>query len=179
MKTYFHGTTKEQLERMKSGKSKENATWICSDDNLLYLWDLSKVNEYEDNPRDYAIHLAFESAEVTAAIQGKDTELVVIELQLDDENVFDDMSCENMDEASCIDFDDIDLSTAIVTEYRCNFNGYKSPYIVASLLGRQYFNESDIDSSLYDFALQLQNVDIYFESEFDFVEIPQKTLQTA
>lgn len=187
MKTYFHGTTKEQLDNMKEGECKEIATWTCSDDEMLYLWDFDKIIESngfdedeEQYARDTAIRQAFESAEITASMQGVDTELIVIELVLNEDDVMDDESCENMaSEASCIHFDDVDLNNAIVTEYRCKFNGYKSPYIISNLLGRIYFNEFYIEDGLREFAEQLQGQDIYLETEFDFVEYPIVTNLTS
>lgn len=173
MATYFHGTTKENYENMLKGNCKDNPTWNCSDDNEIYLWDAEKNLENSDDVKEYCINQAFESAQLTAAIKGKDTDLIVIELEIPSNLIEDDYSCDNMsDVASLISFDDFSTDF-IKSTFKCSYSAYLSPFVLSGVIGREQFNDCNIEYDLITLAKDLHGKDIFLETmyEFDYEKI--------
>jgi hypothetical protein len=164
MGTYYHGTTLENVQAIMAGGSKNSPTWSCSDDHYLYLWSAEKIGD-DGCP----IMRALESAQITAAIAGKDAKLVVLELTIDDELVEDDWSCENMaDEASCIHFDDFKVDMVDDEVYYSEFSGYLSPFVLSTLLENQWFDSHSVSKSLMLVARALQGQEIFIEEAWEF-----------
>lgn len=172
----FHGTTTKGYNAITKGgtESKPCSPWTVSDeDGCLYVWPQNKLEEsyaYEDINQ-MIIH-AFESSEIQAVFT-QDRNLFVLELEIPDELLEDDYSCENMsDVASFIDSSNFDKNM-IVKVYKCDFNIWKSPFIVKSLLCNVHFNKWSIDEDLLQVAENLCE-DYYYEREFDWYEINHK-----
>lgn len=101
---YFHGTSADNLNSiLKHGLSvSKEKIWTCSQDGI-YLWDvleLAKANGRDlDEDASYieyeAFRMARESGELACA-KAKDCRVVVIKIELDDSELYDDESCENM-----------------------------------------------------------------------------------
>lgn len=117
-RTYFHGTTADNLSSiLKNGLScNEEKLWNCSRD-AVYLWCPIALALAEANGRDLeedadyiideAIYQAFESSMFSLG-KSNDCRAIVIELELDEDEVFVDDSCENMQHARCT-FRDISI----------------------------------------------------------------------
>lgn len=100
-KVYYHGTSADNLQSiLKHGLTcSETKLWNVSCDEV-YLWDaeaVGKCNDMED-PEDYereAFRMASQAGQ-TACITSKDCRVVVIKIELDQDEVSEDLSCENM-----------------------------------------------------------------------------------
>lgn len=176
---YFHGTTIKSFKNMVSSNfaTKTDYIWTCSDDEYLYLWDLKKVHELENNndksELEYSvirtIEQAFENAKIAGAISNaRENELVVIEFSIDESLIEDDESCENMSGASRINIDDIDVKN-IKNVYIAE-NGYlpsmRLLYVVG-LLDNQYFNDENFLQVELDMIKNLSEQNIYFDEMFE------------
>lgn len=105
MKTYYHGTSADNLQNiLKNGLScSESKLWNCSED-AVYLWDIEGVAE--SNCRDLiedadyieqeCFNMASESGQFALNV-AKDCRILVIKISLDESEVENDTSCENME----------------------------------------------------------------------------------
>ncbi len=109
---FYHGTSADNLESILSNglSCNENKLWNVSEDNI-YLWcplAVGKACDCKDNEdcENRAFQMAFESAQFACSI-AKDCRAIVLKIELDDTEIFDDTSCENMIShgAVCIDRD--------------------------------------------------------------------------
>ena len=176
---YFHGTTIKSFKNMVSGNfaTKADYIWTCSDDEFLYLWDLKKHHKLESgndkNELEYSIERiiqqAFESAKIASAISNaKENELVVIEFSIDESLIEDDVSCENLSEASRINIDDIDVKN-IKNVYIAE-NGYLPSMrrlYVMGLIDNQYFNDENFLQVELDMIRNLSEQNIYLDEMFE------------
>lgn len=167
----FHGTTKKGLNAiLNSDGYKPNSPWTVSDnDGAMYVWPENKlIDQYEFEEIDQMICHAFESAEIQAVVEDS-TEVFVVELEIPDEMLEDDFSCENMaDVASFIDMDSFSKEM-IINVYKATLNKWNAPFVVANLLSNPNFNQWSLDEDLLSLAESLQNTDFYREpTEFDF-----------
>ena len=120
-RTLFHGTTLANWEKIQregwNGPSRVT-TWYCSC-NEIYCWDVDK-SDCDDYAEDFCIRQAFESAQTSAAVQNfQGTKLIVIRLEVPDEIVEDDLSCENMEQASVVQPEDI-RQEHVTAVYSCD-----------------------------------------------------------
>jgi hypothetical protein len=172
----FHGTTKKGLNAILNGGSKPNCPWTVSDnDGMTYVWPLDKLvsaNALEDDDAsyqtEYGIRQAFESAEIQAVMEESEA-IFVIELDIPDELLEDDFSCENMDNvASVLHMNDFDLKF-IKKVYIADLNKWSFPFIVSGLLQNEHFNRWAVDEQLVEIAESL--TDVYREpTEFNYSE---------
>lgn len=89
---FYHGTTLENArEIITNGFSFDKTNWIVSE-NGVYFWDGERLDE-DGNPVDRA----YENAIFALARGG--TKCAILGVEIDDELVSDDFSCENMDGA--------------------------------------------------------------------------------
>lgn len=105
MKVY-HGTSYEnfkQIQELGFGASQSHIVWDCSDRNATYVWSpaaLVEAGEVEDDEyaTSRAVQMAFESAQITAALYGSTQDrVIVLEIEVPgDEDLMVDDSCENM-----------------------------------------------------------------------------------
>lgn len=169
----FHGTTKKGLNAILNSEGyKPNSPWTVSDnDGAMYLWPENKlIEQYEFEDTFQMINHAFESAEIQAVIEDT-TEVFVLELEIPDELLQDDYSCENMaDVASFIETGQFN-SNMVVKVYTCKLNKWNAPFIAAGLLSNPNFNQWCLDEDLLSLAETLQQSDFYRDpTEFDFEE---------
>ena len=169
----FHGTTKKGLNAILNAEGyKPNSPWTVSDnDGAMYLWPQNKLEDQHDfEENDQMICHAFESAEIQAVIEDT-TEIFVLEMEVPDELLQDDFSCDNMaDVASFIETGQFNKDM-IVKVYTCKLNRWNAPFIIASLLNNPNFNQWAVDEDLLELAETLQGADFYRDpTEFDFVE---------
>ena len=146
MATLYHGTTLKNWERIQAegfnGNSRD-VVWTCSLFEV-YFYDLDKHDcEHE------CIHDAFANAQLTAAAQNYMGEtLVVIKVEVSDEHVEDDFSCENMSGiASVVDADNLSMDN-VVEVYECH--GYKPSLrllVAAAAWGGEYFNNENFSDT--------------------------------
>lgn len=145
MKTLFHGTTKDNyLNIVANGFNPTNESWNCSSDTDIYFYDLDKAEQDEtEYKKDECIRYAFESAQTAASIQGfKGTDLVVLEVEIDNEYAEDDYSCENMaDRATQVGIDYLQKYGKVTNVYICNeYNPFLRFFYISFILDNQYAN---------------------------------------
>lgn len=93
----FHGTSADNLESILQNGLQPNAdkVWNCSLDEI-YCWPVSSFeDEYE------AMEMAKSSATIALATS-KDCRAVVIAFEIDESELDEDYSCENMDDARVV-----------------------------------------------------------------------------
>ena len=149
-KTLFHGTTYENyLSIIKEGFNPKDKTWHCSDESEIYFFDDTKdsncILDY-GTIKDLHTSLvasAFESAQITAGIQGVlDAKLVVIEIEIDANLTEDDYSCDNMmDIATVVNIDNLEIG--MIKNVHIAKNGY-NPHLrffyIGSLINNKHLN---------------------------------------
>lgn len=177
----FHGTTKKGLKSILNNSGiKPNSPWTCSDqDGLMYVYPLNKIvdahcleEEEKEDQINEGIRNAFESANIQAAIEAKANTLYVLVMEVDENLLEDDYSCDNMaDIASCMNMIDFN-STSIVSVYECQYNIWKTPFVISSLLGNELFNVFSIEDELLKISQYLKDNETYIEdfAEFDYTE---------
>lgn len=142
--TYYHGTNADNLPYiLKHGLSiNETKLWSCSED-AIYLWEPKGCGEAncldEDQYESEAFRMANESGQIACAI-AKDCRVVVLKIELDDEEVCNDTSCENMQDsgAKCI-YRDVTIDE--ITEIHVsNELGLLKGYFISLISGRDYNN---------------------------------------
>jgi len=173
-KTLFHGTTKENYDKIINSNfgEKESCSWYCSDDNNLYFYDLDKTDADEkEYKKEECINRAFESAQLTASISNyKRSDLVVIELKVLKSLCSDDESCQNMENvATQVHFSDLDISM-IKNVYNCE-NGYiqslRLLYCAGLLKSNEHINTDNFSSIELDVA---NKVDFEFYEDLHYFE---------
>ncbi|EGE3643936.1 hypothetical protein DLV40_24230, partial [Shigella flexneri] len=97
----FHGTTQENFINLINGGDKPSGVWNCSDmDGCFYVYPVNKFYDVEnlddEQITDEGIRNALDSASITAAYQMKSQKLVILELDIPEDDLQDDWSCENM-----------------------------------------------------------------------------------
>ncbi len=179
----FHGTSLEFAKTMINNnfnpEDKESYTWSCSDDYDLYVYPIDKIkkeigddeDESDDNAFYESIRRAFESARITAACHdSKYSELVVIELDIPDELLEDDWSCENMsDVASSVHLSQIDVS--MVKSIHVDHKAYSSMLRAPILIGvykMNYFNTEKLTDNELEILDKMSGVDFSFLHDDDF-----------
>jgi hypothetical protein len=169
----FHGTTREQAKRILSGECKNLPTWSVSDDEYLYLWcpDALMEGEYPEaenmeEAEERAIQMAFESAQITAAMsEGPQNEIVVLCFEFDAEKVEADDSCENMELARRIE-DFKGLEDCHEATYTARHNSRLDALVISNLLENEHLAHWRIDEDLIEAAQAMK--DIYIDSLLDF-----------
>ena len=157
---------------LEGSKSKPNSPWSVSDnDGLMYVWPEDKlINGYDYEEESHFIYQAFESAQIQALVTQEEM-LYCVVLEIEDEILQDDYSCENMNSiASTIYMSEFDTGM-IVKVYKCKQNKWYFPIILKGLLKNEYFNKYSIEESLLQIAEALPE-DLYLDEvrEFDYSE---------
>ena len=135
----FHGTTQENFVNLINGGDKPSGAWNCSDmDGCFYVYPVSKFYDVEnlDDEQiiDEGIKNALDSASITAAYQMKSQKLVILELDIPEDDLQDDWSCENMsDVASFTEYFDKEWIKKV---YTTKFNAMYAPFFVPNLNNR-------------------------------------------
>nr|DAJ98496.1 MAG TPA: hypothetical protein [Caudoviricetes sp.] len=155
----FHGTTQENFLNLINGGEKPTGAWNCSDmDGYFYVYPVSKFCDVEEMDEEQitneGLRNALDSATITAAIQMKTQNIVILELEIPEDELQDDWSCENMsDIASFTEHFDKDWVKKV---YTTEFNAMYSPFFVPNLQNR---NLGYIDEKLEEVATFIQNAD--------------------
>jgi hypothetical protein len=169
----FHGTTRDNAERILKGQCKVEPTWSVSDDDNLYLWcpiafiegEYPEAEDIEEAEEMAIIH-AFESAQITAAMSDEpQKELVVLCFEFDSEKIERDESCENMELARCIsDFEGIEENHT--STFIAKHNSRLDALVISGLLENQHIAKWRLDDDLIEAAEAMK--DAYLESMSDF-----------
>ncbi|MCP3681515.1 MAG: hypothetical protein GY861_02400 [bacterium] len=170
----FHGTTKKGLNAILANAGvKPNAPWVCSDnDGEMYVWPQNKLEDsYDFEEQEQFICHAFESAEIQAVVS-EEVEVFVLEMDIPNDLLEDDYSCDNMaDVASYLPMDDF-TTDMIVKVYTYKLNKWNAPFVISNLLNNEHFNTYSIDENLLEAAEAIQQAKIYKDpiDFYDFVE---------
>lgn len=110
MKTkIFHGTSaKNGRLILEQGFQDTERNWTCSVPNQIYFWELNAVADCNGLDAEETIQrckeLAFESATIAASLQSSlSSYIYIFEIDIDEDELSPDLSCECMDEAVWID----------------------------------------------------------------------------
>ena len=163
--THLHCMSAKSFSNWKEGNSKLSGPWSVSDrDGLTYLWDLSKVSQYEEDTENYLIHEALSSGITQAACDDSESIFLFFLDLTDCNNVQDDDSCPGMDECSSIP--ESDLSHEYITQIReYKVNKWILLFNLAGLIKRDLFNQGiDIDPMKLKAAETIGQLD-YFPDE--------------
>jgi hypothetical protein len=181
----YHGTTLENLQILLNGdKSDIDSAWTCSDsDDTFYVWPLNKVMtandiESKSEAKGQGIQQAFEAGQIQAAMVGKSTKIVVLELDIYSQDLQDDYSCDTMAGiASFIDSDKFDV-TRIKRVFVVDFNHWISPMLLSGLLDNHQFNQYGLDDNLRQCAEAMRGIELDYDSmlEFDYSETTLENL---
>lgn len=155
----FHGTTQENFVNLMNGGEKPSGAWNCSDsDGCFYVYPVSKFYDVEDMDAEQiteeGIRNALDSASITAAFQMKSQKIVILELDIPEDELQDDWSCENMsDVASFTEYFD---RAWIKKIYTTEFNAMYAPFFVPNLNNR---NLGYVPDELHNIAVMIQRSD--------------------
>lgn len=155
----FHGTTQENFINLINGGDKPSGAWNCSDmDGCFYVYPANKIYDYDslddDEITNEGLRNALDSATITAAFQMKTQKIVILELDIPEDELQDDWSCENMSDIASFTeyFDKSWIKKIYITE----FNAMYSPFFVPNLKNP---NLSYVDEKLREVASFIQNSD--------------------
>jgi len=170
--THLHGMCKSSFERFIQGKDKQSGPWMVSDsDNQSYLYSVEKhVEDYHDEWQETIDGLqqdAISSAVLQCALKGED-ELYVLFCNLDSSIVTDDCSCENMQDIAD-SIPESDLKDSVLYVRKFSWNKWYSPFVIASMYHRDYFNMDAVDLVILKTAEAIKSefiMDEIFEAEF-------------
>ena len=179
IRTYFHGTSADNLNSiLENGLSaSEIKLWNCSQD-AVYLWEVERVaesNGHEEEEEEYKIQMAFKNAAESgqlACAASKDCRVVVLRIELDDQEVEIDNSCENMDYANCI-YRDVTIDE-IKEIHVSNDLSLLKGYFIGCLLSNDYCDLEFTDIERRVGEAMAQN--IYLEHVTDMIEFEQLQL---
>ncbi|WBF69658.1 hypothetical protein SFPB_094 [Shigella phage SFPB] len=138
---------------------KPSGAWNCSDsDGCFYVYPVSKFYDVEDMDAEQiteeGIRNALDSASITAAFQMKSQKIVILELDIPEDELQDDWSCENMsDVASFTEYFD---RAWIKKIYTTEFNAMYAPFFVPNLNNR---NLGYVPDELHNIAVMIQRSD--------------------
>ena len=155
----FHGTTQENFLNLINGGEKPTGAWNCSDsDGCFYVYPVSKFYDVEnldaEQITEEGLKNALDSASITAAFQMKSQKIVILELDIPEEELQDDWSCENMsDVASFTEYFD---KSWIKKIYTTEFNAMYAPFFVPNLNNR---NLGYVPDELRNIAVMVQRSD--------------------
>lgn len=144
-RNFYHGTSLDNLQSILSHglSTSENKLWNCSNDEI-YLWcpnavaagdcdEDAEMSEKEER----AFTKACESAQF-AAIMAKDCRLIVLKIELEDDEVSADVSCENMEGQGAVCIDRDILPSEIVEIKISNDLSLIRGYFMAMALNNEY-----------------------------------------
>lgn len=155
----FHGTTQENFLNLINGGEKPTGAWNCSDmDGCFYVYPVNKFYDLAsmdaEEITNEGLRNALDSATITAAFQMKTQNIVILELDIPEDELQDDWSCENMsDVASFTEYFDKGWVKKV---YTTEFNAMYSPFFVPNLQNR---NLGYVDEKLREVASFIQNAD--------------------
>ena len=173
----YHGTTRENAEKILSGQAKEEPTWNVSDDEYLYVWcpdamlhgEYPEAEDTEEAER-IAITRAFESAQITAAMStDPQSELVAICFDFEEEAIEEDLSCENMETARRVE-DFIGMERAHVKTLVSKHNSRLDALVICQVLENPLLASWRIDDDLREAAEAMKGIYLDSLNEFDWME---------
>jgi len=171
MKTLFHGTTIEAYNKIKvEGFNPSKTNWNCSYNSELYFYDLDKTDEDSDEIewcRNECIQRAFESAQLAAAIQGVSaSELIVIEIKIEEKYTEDDESCENMaDIATVVNIQDLNEFGIVANIFLSKdyVPSLRLFYCASLIVNNQYIETNNFSSQEIKACTKMVENGIYLE----------------
>ncbi len=174
----FHGTTQQGLKNILLGENEKHVSpWVVSDnDGAMYLYPLDKlVSSHEIDCSEEAFQMGVITSLESAIIQtcmNNETVIYSLVLNIPDELLVDDYSCENMaDIASYIECNEFDPSM-IIGVYKETLSIWDKPSILSNVRGLAYFNTSEVDEHLLNLAESLADADIYNELDLVGEHVP-------
>jgi hypothetical protein len=166
-KTYFHGTSADNLESiLKNGLVCDSEKIWSPSEEGVYFWSPDKLVEMGETEEDYKENYAFERAKESAQCalaKAKDCRAVVFEVELDDSEIENDTSCPNMEGAVVI-YSNIPLNkikSIKITNDLSLFKGYFIGLMLNNYLSSIDFNEIEtkIGEFFYKSVIDLDIID--------------------
>ncbi len=154
----FHGMTEKAFKQWLNKENKETlinvvSPWDCSEsDGLTYLYTIEHaINECRTDDTDEAISFAISQAKESAVIQAAindDSTVYVFQLEIPDEHLLIDESCENMDYCRCIDSELFNTYAQSATIQSFSVNRTLHVFRIAGLINNSHFNKHAIAPEL-------------------------------
>jgi hypothetical protein len=151
----FHGMTEKAFKQWLNKENKDSlinvaSPWTCSDsDGFTYLHTIEHAfNECSTEDTDEAISFAIQQAKESAIIQAAindDSTVFVFQLEIPDEHLIIDNSCENMDYCRCIDSNLFNKFAESATIQSFSVKRALHVFRIAGLINNPQFNKHAID----------------------------------
>lgn len=161
----FHGMTQKAYYNLFNyANNNVISPWVCSaDDGMTYLHTIEFAMEEtgeckEEDAKYFAIQQAKESAMIQAAINA-DSKVYVIEVDLPDEKLEIDYSCNNMEYCRRIDSEAFNKYSKDAIIYSFDVNPAFHGFILAGLVNNEQLNTSEIDPVLLKAAQIISKLD--------------------
>ena len=156
----YHGTTLKNFVNLLNGGDKPEGIWNCSYmDDCFYVYPMNKIiktecleDEEDSYIRERCIQNALESGLITAAFQMETQDVIVIEMDIPEEELEDDYSCDNMSDIASFTghFD----KNWIIGLHSTKFSAMYAPFFVPDATNR---NLGYVDDDLLSMAKIVQN----------------------
>lgn len=183
----MHGTTQSRnFFEINFNSFKRDSCWNCSEsDNKVYVWSLEALETQDPDLYDMVsfqksytlgnypdlvqhapelFRFAQDSALIQAAHEGVDNQVILYLLDVPEEHLEADDSCENM--TSARRFDPVNFQFSwIKAVYSHPFKGFWSPFIVARQVANEYFNASTCSEDLLVLAKKIYQADLHIDLE--------------
>lgn len=174
---YYHGTSADNLESiLKDGlKCRTPKLWHCSGYEI-YLWDIegvAKADDIDDDEQkiEWVRRAAIDSAHC-AIIQAKDCRCVIIKVELDENEVYADTSCENMEGRGAVCIDRDILPHEIIGVEVSNDLSLLKGYFMALMLDNEYSN-MELSPMEIKIAEAFKKAEIYPEDIDEMMEFQE------
>jgi hypothetical protein len=163
----FHGMTEKAYKQWATTDSKPTnviSPWTVSDnDGFTYLHTIDHAmiecsTDDIDEAKHFAISQAKESAFIQAAVNN-DNCVYVIEMELPDELLETDVSCENMDFCKCIDSGTFNRYKEKAIIHCFPVNPMLHIFRIAGLINNNYFNKYELPDEIVEAAKIVSKVD--------------------
>lgn len=171
----YHGTTLNDAKSIQATGFSDDVTrlWAVSEPNCAYFWcpnrllELGEVETIEE-AHERAKQMAFESAQIAAAVNGSsENKIAVIEYQpVDNEEPNPDTSCKNMEHSGAVYI--YGPVGKVEKIWVTGYSPWFAPLILKGLLGMQYLETSDIDPALLKTAELLKDTNIFIDELLEF-----------
>lgn len=161
----FHGMTESAFKQFTGANPDAFviSPWSCSDgDNMTYVHTLefsqTEIGDNSEHAIEHAIQQAKGSGIIQAAIND-DSKVYVIEVELPDDVLEVDYSCENMEHCRCLRSDLFNEYAKTAKIHEFEVNKFFHVFRLAGFINHKQFNWSMLDEDIYQAAKAVASVD--------------------
>jgi hypothetical protein len=161
----FHGMTESAFKQFQGFDLDKNviSPWVCSDgDGMTYVHTLefSETETGEDGEYaiDHAIQQAKESGIIQAAVND-DSIVYVLEVNIPNEILEVDFSCNNMEHCRCLPSEEFNQYAKNAKIHEFSINKFFHVFRLAGFVNHEQFNWCMLDDEIYQAAKVLSSAD--------------------